>query len=105
MFEVGQTTNMQRLRLITAVICLLAFGVNVTYSQGGQVSPAARAMCMEIEKGINNLAPFTQTSCRVGGGNTKESLSFLVISLGVVWDNDQSKTAWFEAVVETAAAV
>ena len=79
--------------------CLLS---PATFAIQNPVPEAARAMCAEIQESINRLAPFTQTSCRSGGGNTPESISFLIISLSPVWDNPDAKQAWLEYVVEAA---
>ena len=65
-----------------------------------QVPAEQRAMCADIESAINAQAKFTQTSCRVGGGNTKDSISLLVISIIEIWDDEEAKQMWFESIVQ-----
>ena len=79
--------------------CLLSPAVHAIQNP---VPEQGRTMCTEIQESINRLAPFTQTSCRAGGGNTPDSMSFLVIALGPIWDDPGARQAWLEFVVEAA---
>ena len=90
---------MRYLKFAILFVCIARLQLGAA---SAQAPDQGKAMCAEIEKSINELAPFTQTSCRAGGGNSKESMSFLVISLAVVGDDAEAKQAWLEAVVEAA---
>ena len=94
------------MRYVKFVVLFLALGLT-SIAQAPTLTPAqqqARTMCLEIEKNVNQLAPFTQTSCRAGGGNTPDTISLLIISLFPVWDDADAKRQWLEFVVEGAGA-
>jgi hypothetical protein len=94
-------------RTFAALFACLAFAAFAaaapqTPQQPARTPTQGQTMCAEIQKSINELAPFAQTSCQSGGGSTSESTSFLTISLSPLWDNADAKRAWLEAVVEAA---
>jgi hypothetical protein len=97
---------MAQLKSVLLAAVVLLCSAAIAYPQAGAPAPPeARAMCMTIEKGINASGTGSgATSCRVGGGNTPESVSFLVVSLTVVWDDAEAKQLWFQAVVEHVGA-
>src|SRR5437588_11525342 len=57
------------------------------------------SICRQIEKSVNALADFTQTSCAPGAGVAKGSLSFIVLSSRPVFAVESSKKAWLITVV------
>jgi len=82
-----------------AIAVVLALITGAAAQTGPQVTPEQKALCQAIEKSLSTLA-----QCRVGGGNTKESVSLLVVSLVPVWDDDDAKQGWLESLVEGAGA-
>ena len=91
-----------RHRVIAVIGCLTFFALSTLHAQAPASQTQGLAMASEIQNSINRLAPFTQTSCRAGGGSTPDSTSFLAISISPIWDNPDAKLAWLEAVIESA---
>ena len=89
-------------RVIAVIGCLTVFALSMLHAQAPTSQTQGVAMAAEIQESINRLAPFTQTSCRAGGGSTPGATSFLAISVTPIWDNADARLAWLEAVIESA---
>jgi hypothetical protein len=92
------------IRPLTFVVLFLCSTLAIAQTPLTPMQEEGRNACAEIQKNLNELAVFTQTSCRAGGGATPDSLTFLVISISTIWNNADAKQAWLEYVTEAAGA-
>lgn len=59
-----------------------------------QSAEKGQAMCYQIEKTINALVDYTQTSCLPTGAKQKNAYSFILLSSQPVFSIEPSKKAW-----------
>lgn len=64
-----------------------------------QSTEKGQAMCYQIEKTINALVDYTQTSCLPTRGNLPGNYSFIVLSSQPIFSVEPSKKAWLLAAV------
>src|SRR5437870_9821021 len=74
----------------------------IALTASAQLAQTGTSICRQIEKSVNTLADFTQTSCAPGAGVAKGSLSFIVLSSKPVFAVESSKKAWLITVVGAA---
>jgi len=80
------------MRLLPAVIAVVISAIPLsTFSQSTE---SGRALCYEIEKTINALVDYTQTSCIPTRGKAPGSYSFILLSSQPVFSVEASKKGW-----------
>ena len=72
---------------LIALLFLPALGLAQSAEKG-------QAMCYQIEKTINALVDYTQTSCLPTGAKQKNAYSFILLSSQPVFSVEPSKKAW-----------
>lgn len=90
------------LTLRRAVLTALLLSPGIANSQSAE---RGQAMCYQIEKTVNALVDYTQTSCLPTGGRQQGTYSFVVLSSQPVFSVEPSKKAWLLVAVAAVGDV
>jgi hypothetical protein len=85
------------MRLLTAITLLGV--VLVPHSAFSQSVEKGQALCYQIEKTVNALVDYTQTSCLPTKGKSPETHSFILLSNKPVFSTEASKKGWVIAAI------
>jgi len=88
------------MRLLIAIMILVTLATpRLALSQSAE---KGQALCYQIEKMVNALVDYTQTSCLPTAGKSQGSYSFILLSSQPVFSVEASKKGW--VLVSVAAA-
>jgi hypothetical protein len=80
---------------VRALIQVIVLAVSTTPSLAqSQSAERGQALCYQIEKMVNALVDYTQTSCLPTPGKGQGSQSFILLSSQPVFSVEASKKAW-----------
>jgi hypothetical protein len=79
-------------------LVVAAIGLFWCLSVAAQSPEKGQSICYEVQRAVNGLVDYTQTSCSPAGGKAG-ALSFIVISSESVFSVEVSKKAWLLVVV------
>jgi hypothetical protein len=91
----------QLLFSLPRLLAVVAAGL-VPAAAAGEPLHAGQALCYQIEKTVNALVEFTQTSCIPARGKVKGGVSFILVSSKPVLSLDAARKGW---IVVAVAAV
>jgi len=80
------------MRILIAIIVLSV--VTTPLSALSQSTEKGQALCYQIEKTVNALVDYTQTSCIPSAGKNPGTHSFILLSSKPVFSIEASKKAW-----------